>query len=110
MSPEQILMKKQGIKAVELGLSKGIPIPEGLKVTEVVGLNDLLTYSGDFKEEVMEQRKKAPGSLGANRVSRGENITSYGADMGHSIPFVSRENEIKRMVRAVKCLDQLKNS
>ncbi|MEI8338018.1 MAG: hypothetical protein WCF92_02615 [bacterium] len=106
MSPEQEKMKKKGISYVELGLSRGVPIPKELKVTQVTGLDDWTTYSSEFNEGIFEQRKEHGNTLGMHRKTEG-NITSYGADMGHGIPFMRRKNEITRMAKAVKSLQNL---
>ena len=106
MSPEQEKMKKEGIKYVIESLARGVPIPENLKVIQVTGLDDWTTYSSEFNEDIVEQRKEHKNTLGMHRKTEG-NITSYGADMGHGIPFMRRKNEITRMARAVKSLQNL---
>lgn len=106
MSPEQEKMKKEGIRLVIEGLAKGVPIPKSLKVTQVTGLDDWTTYSSMFNDSIERHREENPNTLGMHRKTEG-NITSYGADMGHGIPFMRRKNEITRMARAVKSLQDL---
>lgn len=108
MTEEQVRMKRQGIRLVLDSLAKGVPIPDDLKVTEVIGTSDMLTYSKDFNEQLSKQREEHAGSMAMNRISKSDNITAYGADMGHAIPFVTRENEIRRMAGAVQSLINLR--
>ena len=107
MSPDQKKMKEKTILQVFANLADGVPIPEGLKVTEVVGTGDLLTYSREFNKDVKKQQEEHPNTLGSNLSSDKESVRTFGANMRHGIPFMTRENEIKRMTQVVKSLQNL---
>jgi len=116
MTPEQEKMKKEGIRTVVNTLAEGVPMPEQIRIREVIGLEDTLMDSSKLKKAVEEKRKKQEtlyekegGTLGKHSVTDNEYVTSYGADMRHWIPFPVRENEIKRMAQAVRSLRDLKS-
>ncbi|MDE2188672.1 MAG: hypothetical protein KGJ35_03015, partial [Patescibacteria group bacterium] len=112
LTPEQLKMKKSAIGLVENALAEGVPWPEGVKATEVVGLRDLLTYSTKTNKDAYGQIAENPDSLGTNIVPEqgNENIRVRSAKMTHAIPFTQRENEQRRMFKAVRSLEELHNS
>ncbi len=109
MSPEQTQLKKKAISEVIENLRNGTPIPEGLKVTEVVGAYDTLMYKDSFRKKLKEKRKSHKGSIGETLVSDASKSgrRSFGANMSHSIPYF-RKNELQRLQTAVEGLEKLK--
>ncbi len=107
---EQLTMKKKVIGLVEHELAQGVPWPDGVKATEVVGLQDALTYDSKLNEEAYRQRVNNPSSLGTHSVKDqpNPNIRVRSAKMTHAIPFTQRENEILRMSKATSALGDLK--
>jgi hypothetical protein len=59
MSPEQEKLKKEAIALIHENLYAGVPIPEGMKVTEVVGLSDLTMFSPELRADIAKQRTDA---------------------------------------------------
>ena len=110
VSPEQLSMKKKVISLVENELAQGVPWPDGVKATEVVGLQDALTYDPKLNEDAYRQREENPDSLGTHSIKGqgNDDIRVRGAKMTHAIPFTQRENEIGRMYRATSSLGELK--
>ena len=110
LGSEQLAMKKKVISLVEHELAQGVPWPDGVKATEVVGLQDALTYDPKLNEEAYRQREENPDSLGTHSVKDqgSEDIRVRSAKMTHAIPFTQRENEIGRMYKAVSSLGELK--
>ncbi|MEK7600999.1 MAG: hypothetical protein AAB480_00500 [Patescibacteria group bacterium] len=105
MEPGDIRLKKEAISNVLKNLYAGVPIPENLKVTEVRGQYDLLTFTPGFSSKLAEQREKARGSLGQNIVKTEEkNRRVHGADMMHNVPNFP-ESAFARMHRAAKGLE-----
>lgn len=91
---------------IQKNLVSGAPIPEGVKVTEIRGTSDLLSYSRSFNARVEKAREG--GGLASNFVPReGDESRRAGADMGHWVPY-TRENEIRRWVALLKALNGIK--
>src|SRR3989338_8177550 len=109
MSEEQVALKKQGIKEAINSLRAGTPIPEDLKVTNVVGLYDPLMYSCEFNKEMKAHKKEHRGSLGKSMVSKSPGQRTFGINMHHTMPYL-RENELNRFYQAAKSLKDLKQS
>lgn len=108
MTEEQERMKKAAVRELIENLRNGTPIPEGVKVTEVVGDHDLLMYQPGFSDRLQEQEEEHEGSLG-EKIVKGEdkNRRVFGAHMGHAIPFL-RESEIRRLTVAADSLRSIK--
>jgi hypothetical protein len=101
MPPEQVALKKKAIRNIIDGLRDGVPIPDDVRVTEVVGLYDPTMFSHLTLEEAKAQRGEHEGTLGAVLLPRNEdepNRRRFGIKMGHAVPFF-RENEIARLTR-----------
>lgn len=109
MTPEQESLKKKGIMSVIENLRNGVALPEDVKITEVVGIYDPLMYEDKFRRDMQRQSQKHEGSLGAKLKSKTENRRTFGASMAHTIPFF-RDNELQRLYKAVKDLEDLKVS
>jgi len=115
MSPEQKDLKKKALISIITGLGKKLDINPEVKLTRVVGLEDLTMYTPSFNKEAKEHRKvnlqenNNIETLGNKLVTREvENQRTFGVDMRHTIPFF-RENEFKRMQKATMALEDLKN-
>ena len=108
MTPEQKKMKQKGLRALVGNLLKGKEIPSGMKVTEIVGLDDLLTFSPLFEAKAGIQRMTRENYLQRYLVSKegekGER-KRYGIAMPHVPPFY-RENELKRLNRAAEFMER----
>jgi hypothetical protein len=113
MSDADIALKKQAIQAVFDDFYKGYPVPEGLKVTEVLGTKDttmLAPLSGARREmakAVAEQKEAHGGSLGGAMVSTERDRRTFAADMGHAIPNIT-PTVLRRLRRAAQALAALR--
>jgi len=107
MTKDQEKWKGEGNKQVIENLRNGVAIPENVKVTQVVGLYDLTTLSQTFNRQVREQREEHAGSLGESLVRKSDDVRAFGADMSHTLPSF-RDNELRRIYRAAKSLENLK--
>jgi len=117
MSPHQAKVKKKIISRVYKTLMTGIPVPNNLKVTEVIGIVDPLMYSLKFRKLVEKKRNKYSSRRKLTGESLGENIVSdpknpnrrtFGIFTSHNIPFL-RKSEFQRLKKAVKMFEDLKN-
>ncbi len=108
VTPEQVELKKKASWEVLQNLRNGTPIPEGLKVTKVVGGNDVLMWSGGTREAMDAQAEAHKGSLGENVISKEPDQRTFGIkSMHHSMPYF-RTNELKRLVRAAAVVGALR--
>jgi hypothetical protein len=109
-SADQVSMKQKGLRSLVSNLLKGSPIPNDMRVTEEVGLDDWLTYSPFFNKEARSQRDERENSLQKYLVTKegeGGGRKRYGIDMAHVPPFY-RQNELKRLNRAAERLELAK--
>ena len=106
-SPEQMKMKQKALRALVGNLLKGKEIPEGLKVTEVVGLDDLLTFSPLFELRAGIQRATRENSLQRYLVAKEAKGTRkrYGIAEPHTGPL-HRPNKLKLLNRAAELLER----
>ena len=115
MSPEDAALKKEAIKEVLDGLYAGVPIPENLRVTEVVGADDTTIFlpfsekKNAFRAKIDEQQELHKGSLGERIVSKDGNRRTFGADMTHAMPNFTHTHW-RRFYRAAKAIENLSNS
>ena len=108
VSEEQKKMKKKAIIDVVLSFRKGIKLKPETKVTEIYGLEDLTTKSAGLTREVIRQKETHGETLGQNLATpQRENSRVFGVDTFHEIPWF-RENELKRIHKAVEKLQELK--
>ena len=109
MSLEQQKMKKSAIVDVVLSFRKGVKLKPETVITEIYGLNDLTTKTRSLTKEVEEQKESNGGTLGQNLATpQRENSRVFGVDTFHEIPWF-RENELKRIDKAVKKLKELQS-
>lgn len=107
--PEQKVRKQVVGAKILADLRNGMPLPDDVRVTEVVGTYDPSMYTGAFHEAASEQREAHAGSLGATFVKNEEGNRTAAIAMNHVVPFW-RENEMKRIGGAALALDTaLKN-
>jgi len=112
MSPEQSDLKKKALSLILKNLTSGIPIPENIKVTELIGTSDPLMYSHKFSKKVKEQKSKFKNEedkpLGENIVKNkgNENRRTFGINTSHNIPFL-RDSEFNRLKKAAESLVDL---
>lgn len=106
LSDEQIRLKKSGIKEMINGLRKGTPIPDGLKVTKVVGEYDTLMYPAVSHTAVKRREEEYGGSLGERIVSGHDEPRTFAVKMRHTMPYL-RKNELKRLRLAAEALKQI---
>lgn len=104
---EQKKMQNKAIIICLVNLLNGVPIPEGLKVFETVGLYDPLAYSHKFNKEVEDQKREHGGTLGANLVSKDNDRRIAGIRQTHFSP-VLRETNLRKIQKAVKTLNELR--
>ena len=113
MSEEDAALKKEAIKRVLNDLYAGIPIPENLRVTEVIGTDDttmLLPFSEKkraFRKSVDEQEARHKGSLGERIVSGEGSHRTFGVDMTHAMPNFTHTHW-RRFYRAAKTIENFK--
>ncbi len=109
ISEQQKKMKKKAITDVVLSFRKGVKLKPETKVTEIYGLEDLTTKSASLTREVKEQKETHGETLGQNlAIHQRENSRVFGVETFHEIPWF-RENELKRIRKAVEKLEELKN-
>ena len=107
-SPEQMKMKQKALYVLIGNLLKGKQIPKDLKVEEVVGLDDFLTFSPLFEVRAGIQRVTRENTLGRYRVtSEGpkKERKRYGIAEPHSGP-PHRPNKLRLLNRAAERLER----
>jgi len=88
VSKEQKDIKAKALRSIISALGKGLSLKPETKITEVYGTRDLTVYTPSFNEEVSEQAKEYPNTLGQNLVdSQRENSRTFAAKMTHVPPF-----------------------
>lgn len=108
VTDEQLKLKMKASLEVLENLRNGTPIPQGLKVTKVIGGRDVLMWSGKMRREMDEQAEAHGGSLGEGLISKEENQRAFGIkSMHHAMPYF-RHNELKRFAAASRALRELK--
>jgi hypothetical protein len=100
-------MKNKAIRICVANLLNGVPIPEGLKVFETVGLYDPLAYSHKFNKKVEDQKIEHADTLGANMVSKNNDHRIAGIKQTH-FSTVLRERNLIKIQKAVKTLNRLR--
>ncbi len=115
MDAEQKSAKRSGLMALAGALLKGAPVPENVKVTRIVGLDDSLVYSQERADEVAARSKEQKlqsgtwGPLQGRALPReNENERTFAINMPHLIPFY-RESELSRIDGVVQAVANLKN-
>ena len=91
-------------------LRSGIPIPEGVKTNEVIGIYDPLMYSSEVKwaSEKREWEEAGKHSLGESIIpTEEENRRRFAINQTHT-PAVVRENYFKRLVKVAEEMESLK--
>ena len=117
MDGEQVERKKGVIKNIVDQLVRGVPVPDGLKVNEIMGNYDPLLFSFERKQEVEDHAKKLDttglsSSIGAFTLPRREgkgNERVFSVNMSHRLPFY-RENELVRYDNLADKLINLRES
>ncbi len=106
-SPEQMKMKQKALYLLVGKLLLGKKIPKDLKVTEVVGLDDLLTFSPLFELRAGWQRATRENSLQRYLVAKEAKGTRkrYGIAEPHTGPL-QRPNKLKLLNRAAERLER----
>lgn len=124
MSEEQVKLKKEGILKTITSLLSETAVPENIKVTKVIGTYDPLMYSLRSHLDMIEKGDIGKGSLGESLVPRPkddtetdnlgsddttgpENERKFAINMHHAMPYF-RENELKRMLRAVEAVSAIR--
>ncbi|MFA5831026.1 MAG: hypothetical protein WC878_04325 [Candidatus Paceibacterota bacterium] len=123
LGEEDVQNKSRVISKLLDELRNGIPIAEGLKTNEVIGIYDPLMYSGEFKlaAEQREWEEAGKHSLGESIVpsepasvrqpadygAAKENRRRFAINQTHT-PAVVRENYFKRLIRAAEAMEKLK--
>jgi hypothetical protein len=115
MAPEDERLKKRAIKKVADDFFKGIPIPEELKVTEVIGTSDTTMFlpfseaKREVKDAAAAQRSEFGGSLGENIISEDGNRRTFAISTSHALPNTTPTN-LGRLDRAAKLVAKLKKA
>lgn len=113
MANKDAKLKKEAIQKVADDFFEGVPIPEGLKVTEVIGTSDATMFlpfselKQQVKASVEAQRNEFGGSLGENIISEGGNRRTVAVAMSHAMPNVTKTT-LGRLDRAAKLITDLK--
>ncbi len=110
MSDEQKKLKKDSLSSIITGLGKKLEIDPSVKLTKVIGLQDLTMYTPSFNREAQKHREEnleeneGEATLGTQIVSRKEeNQRTFGINVHHNLPFF-REAEYKRMKKAAEAM------
>lgn len=113
MSPEQIKAKQLLRFSLAQALLSGSSIPENVKVTEIVGLDDPLIYSKERAEDSRERTKQMRiesgefGPLQGKLLPRKkENERIVTVPMPHLVPFY-RKSEYERFDKLVSSIDKI---
>ena len=112
MHKEQKASKEKAIARVLAEFYAGIPVPPGLKVTEVVGLDDMtmfLPFSRSKREAhaaAAVQREVYGGTLGERIVSDDPKRRTFGINATHTIPNLT-PTVLKRLHRAAEAIEGL---
>lgn len=116
ISDEQKKLRQKAIFSIIGGLGKQLDIDPSVRLTKVVGLQDLTMYTAGFNKAAAEHREKnteeheGVETLGSRLVPRKEkNQRTFGVNMRHAVPFF-RMSEFKRMKKAAEALEGLDSS
>lgn len=113
MTPDQALWKKGAIKKVLADFFKGTPVPEGVKITEVIGTSDTTMFAPFSKERrrvqraARETKETYEGSLAQHTIAESDTRRTFAADMTHMIPNIT-PTVLRRLHRAVSALEHMK--
>ena len=102
-------LKKGALSSILWNLLHGVPLSEGVKVTEVGGLRNMPSISPSVLYDAAKKRFFANDpSLGRYEVGReNPDRRRFAAAMGHVRPFY-QENELKRLNVAVDSLARVR--
>ncbi len=85
---EQTQLKNESLKILQALGGSGVSIPEGVKVTQIVGTKDPLIYSHKRNSDLAGHRDEYEGAVGEDLLQRHTpEVRSFGVDMGHQPPF-----------------------
>lgn len=102
ISTEQLRLKQEAIQATISGLSNGVSLRPGVKVTELYGLKDVATLTPGILADASEFNTRR--GIGKNMLSRPNPDTRRVAvDMMHLQPH-DRPNKLEKMKRAAEAL------
>jgi len=104
MGSEQKKLKTKGVRSIIKAISRGVPLPPGIKANEVIGIYDPLMFSFERKIQASKQEMEHGGTLGQNILKPGKDGERiFGVKMTHRIPFF-RDNEFRRWDIVAKML------